>query len=223
MVEVDASLSTGRYAGNDVVRPVHENDAKVMYAPDTRHPHSSRAASCGADAPSARGHVRDGLGGLLSRGAPVHPVHVDGFGIDERPVTVRDFRRFVTATGYVTLAERPLDADDYPEADRAPLVPGSLVFHRTRGRVDLRDYRNWWSYVAGRVLAASEGAGQRHLHARASPGGASLLRMPRRLLPGRASRYRPRRSGSAPRPAVLTAPCSRGAMSSLRLRLGVDV
>ena len=28
-----------------------------------------------------------------------------------------EFRRFVTATGYVTVAERPLDAADYPDAD----------------------------------------------------------------------------------------------------------
>lgn len=74
-------------------------------------------------------------------------MHVDGFWIDAHPVTVRDFRRFVKATGYVTLTERPLDPDDYPEVDRALLVPGSLVFHPTRGPVDLDDYENWWSYV----------------------------------------------------------------------------
>ncbi len=90
---------------------------------------------------------------------PVHPVHVDGFWIDAHPVTVREFRRFVKATGYVTLAERPLDPDDYPEADRALLVPGSLVFHRTGGPVDLDDYRNWWSYVPGACWHRPEGPG----------------------------------------------------------------
>jgi sulfatase modifying factor 1 len=90
---------------------------------------------------------------------PVHPVHVDGFWIDEHPVTVRDFRRFVKATGYVTLAERPLDPDDYPEADWALLVPGSLVFHRTHGPVDLDDYRSWWSYVPGACWHRPEGPG----------------------------------------------------------------
>ena len=29
---------------------------------------------------------------------PVHPVSVDGFWMDEHPVTVADFRRFVKAT-----------------------------------------------------------------------------------------------------------------------------
>ena len=63
---------------------------------------------------------------------PVHEVAVDGFWIDERQVTVAEWRRFIKATGYVTMAERPLDPADYPDADPALLVPGSLVFHLTR-------------------------------------------------------------------------------------------
>ena len=39
------------------------------------------------------------------------------------------------------------------------LVPGSLVFHRTPGPVDLRDFRNWWSYVPGASWARPEGPG----------------------------------------------------------------
>ena len=80
---------------------------------------------------------------------PVHQVTVDGFWMDEHPVTVTEYRRFVAATGYVTVAQRPLDPADYPDADPALLVPGSLVFRRTKGPVDLRDYRNWWAYVPG--------------------------------------------------------------------------
>ncbi len=80
---------------------------------------------------------------------PVHQVSVDGFWIDEHLVTAAEFRRFVRATGYVTVAERPLDAADYPDADPELLVPGSLVFRRTNGPVGLDDYRNWWEYVPG--------------------------------------------------------------------------
>ena len=80
---------------------------------------------------------------------PVHPVHVDGFWMDTRPVTVAAFRQFVKATGYVTLAERPREPDQYADADPSLLVPGSLVFRRTPGPVDLDDYRNWWAYVPG--------------------------------------------------------------------------
>ena len=80
---------------------------------------------------------------------PVHRVSVDGFWIDETPVTAAQFRRFVRETKYVTLAERPLDAAVYPDADPELLVPGSLVFHRSTGPVDLNDHRNWWEYVPG--------------------------------------------------------------------------
>jgi formylglycine-generating enzyme len=90
---------------------------------------------------------------------PVREVEVEGFWIDARPVTVREFRRFVKETGYVTVAERPLDPDRYPDADPVLLVPGSLVFRPTRGPVDLRDYRNWWSYVPGACWHRPEGPG----------------------------------------------------------------
>ena len=90
---------------------------------------------------------------------PVHRVSVDGFWMDTRPVTVEEFRRFVKATGYRTVAERPLDPADFPEADPALLVPGSLVFHRTAGPVDLRDYRNWWTYVPGACWRHPDGPG----------------------------------------------------------------
>jgi len=80
---------------------------------------------------------------------PVHRVSVDGFWIDERPVTVAEFRRFVTETGYVTIAERPLDPAQYPDADPDLLMPGSLRFRKASGPVDLDDLRNWWEYVPG--------------------------------------------------------------------------
>jgi formylglycine-generating enzyme len=89
--------------------------------------------------------------------APVRRVAVDGFWLDERPVTVAEFRRFVKATGYVTVAERPLDPVQYPDVEPEALVPGSLVFRPTRGPVDLRDVRNWWTYVPGATWERPEG------------------------------------------------------------------
>jgi formylglycine-generating enzyme len=90
---------------------------------------------------------------------PVHPVAVDGFWMDEHPVTVAAFRRFVKATGHVTVAERPLDPADYPGADPAGLVPGALVFRMTSGPVDLEEWRRWWSYVPGASWRHPQGAG----------------------------------------------------------------
>jgi formylglycine-generating enzyme required for sulfatase activity len=88
---------------------------------------------------------------------PVRRVEVEGFWIDRHPVTVAQFGRFVGETGYVTVAERPLDPADYPEADPADLVPGSLVFRKARGPVDLGDVRSWWRYVPGAFWRAPEG------------------------------------------------------------------
>jgi sulfatase modifying factor 1 len=85
--------------------------------------------------------------------------------MDEHPVTVAQFRRFVKKTGYVTRAEQPLDRDDYPEADPSLLVPGSLVFHPTRGPVPLDDYGAWWHYVLGAMWARPEGPAS-HVHTR---------------------------------------------------------
>src|SRR6185437_16850766 len=61
---------------------------------------------------------------------PVHRVAVDGFWMDERPVTGGEFRRFVRDTRYVSFCERPLDPADYPGADPELLVLGSLVFKK---------------------------------------------------------------------------------------------
>ena len=90
---------------------------------------------------------------------PVHRVAVDGFWIDERPVTGGEFRRFVRDAGYVTFCERQIDPADYPGAHPDVLVPGSLVFRKTAGPVDLRDYRNWWTWVPGACWRSPEGPG----------------------------------------------------------------
>jgi formylglycine-generating enzyme required for sulfatase activity len=80
---------------------------------------------------------------------PTRQVTVRGFWIDLFPVTAAAFRRFVRATAYVTVAERPVDPSHYPGADPDLLVPGSLVFRKTPGPVSLDDVRNWWEYVPG--------------------------------------------------------------------------
>jgi len=87
---------------------------------------------------------------------PVRRVAVDDFWIDRCPVTVAEFGRFVSETGYVTLAERPLDPADYPGADAEALVPGSAVFHPTDGPVAL-DSMVWWRYVPGACWRAPDG------------------------------------------------------------------
>jgi formylglycine-generating enzyme required for sulfatase activity len=80
---------------------------------------------------------------------PVHEVSVDGFWMDRTTVTNAQFRRFAEETGYITFAERPPNPADYPDADPDLLVPGSAVFYKTPGPVDLGNHYNWWRYVPG--------------------------------------------------------------------------
>jgi formylglycine-generating enzyme len=90
---------------------------------------------------------------------PVREVRVGEFFIDVSPVTVAAFRRFVKATGHITLAEQAPDPAAYPDADPELLVPGSLVFTMTDGPVALNDYRQWWTYRPGANWRHPEGPG----------------------------------------------------------------
>jgi formylglycine-generating enzyme len=90
---------------------------------------------------------------------PVRQVEVDGFWMDDHPVTVAEFRRFVRATGYLTVAERQPDPAQYPDADPALLRSGSLVFFPTDGPVDLRDVAQWWRYTPGASWRHPRGPG----------------------------------------------------------------
>lgn len=81
--------------------------------------------------------------------APTHKVKVDGFWMDRHAVTNAEFRRFVEATGHVTLAERPVDPAEYPGAPPEMLEPSAVVFRKSPGPVDLRNTHNWWTYVRG--------------------------------------------------------------------------
>ena len=80
---------------------------------------------------------------------PVRRAVLDGFWMDEHPVTVAEFRRYVKATGHVSWAQKAPDPADYPDALPELLVPGSLVFAATAGPVDLSDISNWWIWTPG--------------------------------------------------------------------------
>jgi formylglycine-generating enzyme required for sulfatase activity len=88
---------------------------------------------------------------------PVHAVTVDGFFMDVHVVTNDDFREFVDATGYITLAERTPTEEEIraqlppgaPRPDPAALVAGSVVFAPTRARVSLENPLRWWRFIPG--------------------------------------------------------------------------
>jgi len=105
----------------------------------------------------AGGSFRMGADNSYPEEAPTHTVTVSGFWMDECAVTNADFARFVAATCYCTVAERPLDPAAYPGADPELLTPGSAVFFMPTGRVDMNDVRSRWIYVPGANWRHPEG------------------------------------------------------------------
>jgi formylglycine-generating enzyme required for sulfatase activity len=91
--------------------------------------------------------------------SPVHSANVNGFWIDRFPVTNAEFAAFVKETGYMTLAERPANAADYPGARPELLAPSSVVFKRPKRMVDLRNPYSWWAYVPGANWRHPQGPG----------------------------------------------------------------
>jgi formylglycine-generating enzyme required for sulfatase activity len=79
--------------------------------------------------------------------APVHRVTVDEFWIDRTPVTNRQFKAFIKATGHVTFAQIVPDPTDYPGALPHMLYAGSLVFSPPARQIDLRDWSQWWTFL----------------------------------------------------------------------------
>lgn len=79
--------------------------------------------------------------------APAHAATVGPFEIDAAPVTNAEFGEFVTATGYVSLAERVPAPAEYPDADPSLLVAGSAVF--TPPTAAPRGPADWWIYCPG--------------------------------------------------------------------------
>ncbi len=99
--------------------------------------------------------------------APVHRVRVDGFWIDTTEVTNAQFKAFVDATGYQTIAERPVDWEEIkaqlppgtPKPPEENLQPGSLVFTPPDHPVDLRRFDLWWTWTTGACWKHPEGPG----------------------------------------------------------------
>ena len=96
---------------------------------------------------------------------PRHEEKVDPFYMDATEVTNTQFKQFVDATGYITIAERDVDWEemkkqvppDTPQPPDSILVPGSLVFKMTSTAVNLNDYSQWWHWTAGANWQHPEG------------------------------------------------------------------
>ncbi len=94
----------------------------------------------------------------MPREKPAHYVTVDGFFIDITEVTNKQFKAFVKATNYVTVAERSIDWNEmkkeFPEGTPKPhdsiLQPGSLIFNKdVNAVVNMQNYGQWWTWKIG--------------------------------------------------------------------------
>jgi formylglycine-generating enzyme required for sulfatase activity len=93
----------------------------------------------------------------MSDARPIHRVYVDGFWMDATEVTNAQFREFVKATGYVTIAERKPTTEEFPDAPPENLVAGSAVFSPTPEAVPLNNHFQWWRYQKGANWRHPEG------------------------------------------------------------------
>ena len=157
------------------------------------------------------GSFRIGSESFYPEEGPVREINIDAFAIDCGPVTVSQFAEFVQNTGYGTLAERPPDPADYPDADPSLLVAGSAVFHPAA-----HPSRSTIPANGGPTSRAPTGAipgvpAATTPSARITRSPISPTRTPKRTQAGQARRCRPRRSGSTRRGAGSTARCSPGA------------
>ena len=162
------------------------------------------------------GTFRMGSTDFYPEEAPVHEVTVDGFWMDDHPVTVAEFRRFVNATGHVTLAEIAPEPADYP----TPTPPCSFP---ARWSSSERGAPSTWTTTrtGGTGSPAPSGDTRRDRVARST----AASGIPSRMLPttthgrtphGPARSSPPRPSGSSRRGAGWTARRTPGATSSPR-------
>ena len=94
----------------------------------------------------------------MQREKPAHKVTVDGFYIDLTEVTNKQFRKFVEATKYITVAERKIDWKEMkkqlpantPKPHNSILQPGSLIFNKNvNAVVNMNNYNQWWVWKIG--------------------------------------------------------------------------
>jgi formylglycine-generating enzyme len=98
---------------------------------------------------------------------PVHKVKLTGFWMDQNEVTNSEFDRFVSATGYITTAEKAINWEEMkkqlpPGTPRPPaslLAASSLVFQCSQRVVSLGDPSQWWTWKRGADWRRPQGPG----------------------------------------------------------------
>jgi len=104
----------------------------------------------------------------MAREKPAHQVTVDGFYIDINEVTNKQFKMFIDATGYITVAEKAIEWElmkkELPAGTPKPhdsiLQPGSLIFNKNvKAVVSMENYGQWWTWKIGANWKNPQGPG----------------------------------------------------------------
>ena len=103
--------------------------------------------------------------GAYAAEKPAVKVSVAGFWMEPTEVTNAQFQKFITATGYLTVAERAIDWEELkkqlppntPKLSDEDLAPGSMVYVAPTQPVPLHDLSAWWIWVKGANWMHPEG------------------------------------------------------------------
>ena len=96
---------------------------------------------------------------------PLNKINIPSFYMDAHEVTNREFEKFVKATGWITIAERPIDIKEIakqmppgtPLPDPETLKPGSLVFKEVSPEEN--HFSEWWTFTTGANWKHPQGPG----------------------------------------------------------------
>ena len=100
-----------------------------------------------------------GAGAVYPEEMPIIQRQVTDFYMDRHEVTNLQFAEFITATGYVTIAQRVPSAEDYPDIPHELLKPGSAVFVKLSQALEAKSIINWWHFTEGAYWKSPLGPG----------------------------------------------------------------
>ena len=131
-------------------QPAAKNHEKKLAFPQ---PAAGHASMVWVEGGAFQMGAQHGDSDALPREQPRHLVRVDGFHMDRHEVTNAQFAEFVESTGYVTVAERPVDT---PQGSHDP---GSMTFFSPEAIFSLRDPGQWWKWTESASWKCPEGPG----------------------------------------------------------------
>ncbi|MBT1450221.1 formylglycine-generating enzyme family protein [Glaciecola sp. XM2] len=121
-----------------------------IYSPNTKPTKQAHACSVESSMVIVQGgDMLMGAGGMYPEEFPVVERKVNSFYMSRTEVTNAEFKAFVEATGYVTMAEKAPDPSLYPDLPPDLLVAGSAVFVKLNEAVSAGTLMNWWHFVEG--------------------------------------------------------------------------